>query len=262
VRMPFRLCYLLFAICDSTSCFAAGADPNRDVRFEQHLNGQISTNAIFLDESGNQVRLSKFLSRPAILTMGYHRCPMLCGVVLDSITKVFSELRDLTPGQDYQFIFIGIDPNEAPALAAAKKQTYLKRLGIPAAVGAWHFLLGSTAQVKQTADEIGFKFRYDASSQQFIHPSGMVFVTPNGQISSYLMGVNYSANQLRYGLRLAGEQKVGSPVDDLLLLCLRYNPKTGFGPLIFISLRVGALATLILVGWLVGRGVRSREPTR
>jgi protein SCO1 len=257
---------LVLVVCLSAasrfvSVAAGQGDPNRGVRFEQHLNGQISTDATFLDETGQQVRLSQFLSRPTILTMGYFRCPMLCGVVLDSITKVFTELRDLTPGKDYQFIFVGVDPSEVPAFAAAKKQTYLNRFGNPAAAAGWHFLLGSQTQVDRVADEIGFRFRYDMASQQFVHPSGLVFVTPNGRISSYLMGVNYSGNELRRGLTRASHQKIGSPVDDLLLLCLHYNPKIGFGPLIFGSLRVLALITLAAVSWLVWRGVRHRHPS-
>ncbi len=257
-----HLCGLLLVVGFSSPSWGANADdPNRAVRFEQHLNRQISTDTILIDETGKQVRLADLMNRPTILTMGYHRCPMLCGVVLDSVTKVFAELHDLVPGNDYQFIFIGIDPNETPALAAAKKETYLRRLHSPEAAQGWHFLLGSSADIRKIADEIGFEFRYDKLSQQFVHPTGLVFVTPAGRVSSYLMGVNYSINQLKSNLRLAGQQKIGSSVDDLLLLCLHYNPKTGYGPVIFTSLRIGALFTVLLVGWLVLRGVNRREPS-
>ncbi len=73
------------------------------------------------------------------------------------------------------------------------------------------------------------------------------------------MGVNYSTDQLRNGLRLASQQKIGSAVDDLLLLCFHYNSKTGYGPAIFTALRIGALVTVLLVGSLVIRGVSRRK---
>ncbi len=128
---PYLCCLLLAVGCCSRGWAANADDPNRAVRFEQHLNRQISADTIFIDETGKQVRLADLMNRPTILTMGYHRCPMLCGVVLDSVTKIFAELHDLLPGKDYQFIFIGIDPNETPALAAAKKEAYLRHLDNP-----------------------------------------------------------------------------------------------------------------------------------
>ena len=54
-----------------------------------------------------------------------------------------------------------------------------------------------------------------------------MLLTPEGKIARYSFGISYPAKDLRLGLIEASDGKVGSPIDQILLLCYHYDPKTG-----------------------------------
>ena len=59
------------------------------------------------------------------------------------------------------------------------------------------------------------------------HKSGIVLVTPDGKISRYLMGINYSARDLRLGLVEASGGKIGTTSDAVSLYCSVYDDVKG-----------------------------------
>ena len=84
---------------------------------------------------------------------------------------------------------------------------------------------------------------------QFAHASAIEILTPQGKLSQYYLGVEYSPNDLRLGLVEASEGKIGSPVDQILLFCYHYDPHTGkYGLLISRLLQLGGLATVLIGG--------------
>ena len=49
------------------------------VGVEQHLNQQLPLDAQFVDDTGKTVRLGDYFGKhPAILSLVYYNCPMLC----------------------------------------------------------------------------------------------------------------------------------------------------------------------------------------
>ena len=54
-----------------------------------------------------------------------------------------------------------------------------------------------------------------------------MIVTPDGRLSKYFYGVEYSPRDMRLGLVEASQNKIGNPVDALLLFCYHYDPATG-----------------------------------
>ncbi len=146
---------------------------------------------------------------------------------------------------------VSFDARETPAMAAAKKKTYVERYGRPGAENGWHFLTGKEDAIKKLTDAIGFRFRYDKVNDQFAHASGILVVTPTGRISRYFYDVRYSARDLRLGLVEAAESRIGSPVDQILLYCFHYDPQEGrYGPVIMNFVRLGGVLTLFAVGSL------------
>ena len=51
--------------------------------------------------------------------------------------------------------------------------------------------------------------------------------TPDGRLSHYFYGIEYGPRDLRLALIDAADGKIGSPVDQLLLACFHYDPKSG-----------------------------------
>src|SRR5205823_3935546 len=136
-------------------------------------------------------------------------------------------------------------------------QTYLRRYGRPGADAGWHFLTGSEESVRRLADEIGFHYFYDPASKQYAHPSGVVILTPEGKIARYFFGVNFSPKELRGALVEAAQNKTGSPVDRLVLLCFHYNPLTGKYSFAIINvLRVCGAATVLAMAGFIGLSAR------
>lgn len=220
--------------------------------FEQKLGSQLPFGLLFTDETGRSTKLGAlFGPRPVILQLGYNRCWLLCDVVTGALVRSLQDLK-LNPGRDFDVVFVSIDPSETWQLGASKKAEYVRSYGRSNTNPGWHFLTGSEPAIKALAEAIGFHYFYDAPSRQFAHPSGIVIVTPQGRLSKYFYGVEFDPPKLRWALVEASGGAIGSPVDQLLLLCYHWNPLVGrYGLLISWSLKVGCFGTLALLGGFI-----------
>ncbi len=225
----------------------------RDVRFDQNLGAQVPGDLSFVSDTDAPVHLGDYFHhQPIILVLDYYRCPNLCGIVLNSMV---ASLKDLTynAGKRYQVVVVSIDPHDTSKQSETKKLGYLDRYERPQTADGWHFLTGTPAAIKTLADTVGFHFAYDSTSNQYVHPSGLIILTPEGRTSRYFFGVEFPADQLRDALAVAAASRVNSPVYDFLLLCCRYNPLQGkYGALIFNLMRAaGLLTVLVVAGWVI-----------
>lgn len=197
------------------------------VGYEQNLNQQIPLTLEFLDETGQSVQLGDYFGeKPVILVMAYYDCPMLCTLVLNGLLSSLQNV-DFTVGSEFEIVTISIDPSETPEMALAKKESYLQFYERDGAESGWHFLTGEQESITALADTIGFRYVYDDRTDEYAHPSGIIIATPSGLISRYFYGIEYPSIDLRLGLIEASADKIGSPVDQLLLMCYHYDPDTG-----------------------------------
>jgi protein SCO1/2 len=232
----------------------------RKIAFDEKPGAAVSLDLPFRDENGKPVKLGDYFDKkPVILVLGYYGCPMLCTLVLNGLV---SGLQDIKPeiNRDYVVVNVSIDPHEKPELAFAKKNSYVTRFGRPEAADGWHFLTGDPPAIRQLAAEVGFNYQYDATSRQYAHPSGIVILSSNGKISHYLSGVVYAKTDLTKALSDANEAKVGSPVEQIFLLCFRYSPLTGkYSGLILRTVRLVSVAVILsLLAVVAGAWRRSR----
>ncbi|HEV8139752.1 MAG TPA: SCO family protein [Pyrinomonadaceae bacterium] len=222
----------------------------KTVGIEQRLNEQVPLDAVFKDEHGQQVRLSDVAKgKPVVLALVYYSCPMLCNQILNG---VLGSLRQVSfnAGEQFEVIAISFDSRETPELAATKKQTYVKAYNRPGADAGWHFLTGDEANIKRVTDAAGFHYKWDEKTNQFAHASGIMLLTPEGKLARYFYGIEYPPRDLRLGLVEASENKIGSPVDTLMLYCYHYDPATGkYGAVVMNIMKV---AGVITVGLIVG----------
>ncbi|HEV2393933.1 MAG TPA: SCO family protein [Verrucomicrobiae bacterium] len=221
-------------------------DDLAQIRFDQKLDARISLNLPFRDEQGTPIQLGQYFGqKPVLLVLGYYKCPMLCTLVLNGMVESAADMR-WSIGREFEVVDVSINPSETPALAAAKKRTYTKRYGRSGAALGWHFLTGNEPAIRQLAGEVGFRYVYDPVSKEFAHPSGLVILTPDGTISKYLFGVTFAPKDLYGALKDASYKQVGSPIQQLILLCFHYNPITGkYSRSIIVILRVLGIATIL-----------------
>ena len=112
--------------------------------------------------------------------------------------------------------------------AAAKKEMYLRRYGRAGTANGWHFLTGDEANIKALMDAVGFHYKYDPATDQYAHASGVMIITPGrAPLPSYFYGVEYAPRDIRLGLVEASLNKIGTPVDQILLYLLSLRPHHG-----------------------------------
>ena len=220
-----------------------------NVGIEQHLDGQVPLDLTFRDETGKTVKLGDYFGRkPIVLDLAYYNCTMLCGEVLAGLTGAM-KMVNFNLGEEYDVITVSFNPNETPELAAEKKKDYVHRYGRPGAERGWHFLTGQPESINALTKAVGFQYQYDPKSNQYAHATAIMVLTPQGKISRYFYGVDFPPKDLRLGLVEASQNKIGSPVDAILLYCYHYDPATGkYGAMVTNILQLGAGLTILILG--------------
>ncbi len=225
-----------------------------NIGIEQRLDQQVPLDLQFKDETGKTVQLGDYFKsgRPVLLNLVYYTCPMLCGEELAGEASALGVLR-FTPGNEYEVVSVSFNPDETPKDAAEKKQVYVARMNEhrehKTNGEGWHFLTGQQPEIKQLADAMGFHYRRDASTGQFIHAAGIMIVTPSGKIAQYYYGVEFSPKDIRLGLIEASRDKIGTLVDQVTLYCYHYDPKTGrYGAVVTNIMRLAGAATMLILG--------------
>jgi protein SCO1/2 len=236
------------AMHDANSKPAPLPDGLQGVTIEQRLNQQAPLNLVFRDEFGRSLPLSTYFhgNKPVVLALVYYTCPMLCNLVL---TGMESSLRaiSLNPGRDFEIVAVSFDPHDTPEIAAGKRESYLRRYRRPDTANGWHFLTGDEANIKALTAAVGFRYKLDKTTGQYAHASAIMILTPEGKLSRYFYGVEYAPRDVRLGLVEASQNKIGSPVDQILLFCYHYDPATGkYGAIAMNMVRFGG-ATFVLI---------------
>ena len=223
------------------------------VGVSQRLNQPLPLDAAFVDETGKPVTLGDYFGkRPAILSLVYYNCPLLCSEEMDGLTSAL-EMVKLTPGKDFDVILISIDPSETPELASKRKAFYLKRYGRPETAAGWHYLTGQRPAIDAVTNAVGFGYVRvpgpDGKLSQFAHASSIEIVTTNGKLAQYYLGVEYSSKDMLLGLIEASGNKIGSPVANILTYCYHYDPQTNKHSLIIVRVvQLGGMVTVASLG--------------
>jgi protein SCO1/2 len=222
------------------------------VGFDQRLGEEVPLELTFRDETDQAVELGDYLGdKPLILALSYFECQSLCPLVRQALVE---GLRPLTfvAGDEFEVLLVSVDPDESAATALAVKQETVKSYGRTGSEDGWHFLRGDHDAIDQLADAIGFRYAYDGEQDEYAHASGVVLLTPQGEIARYFFGIEYAPNDLRLGLVEASQNRIGTAIDQLLLLCYHYDPVAGkYNLLIMNVLRIAGVLTVVLLGTMI-----------
>jgi protein SCO1 len=229
--------------------YTSDIDPAR-FSYQERPGARLPGQLIYRDSDGQAVRLGDLAQGvPLILVPAYLRCSNLCGVVRARLLGTLQH-ADLHAGRDYVLAVLSIDPTETSAEASAAKASDLSAFGGGTAQANWHYLTGTAPDITAATEAVGFRHRFDPKSQQFIHPAGIVFVSAQGIVSNYLLGVGYTPVEVRSALHSAGVGRIAAVAAPLLLICFHFDPTTGRYSLEILKvLRLaGFLTALTIVG--------------
>ena len=237
---------------------AASAQTAAPVGIEQNLGAQLPLSLRFTEADGSSAPLSRDLGpHPAVLMFGYCHCRNLCDTSLDSLARAVMT-APLHAGSDAEILFLSIDPQETPQMAAAKQAAYEKAFP-QSRVGRWHFLTGQAEAIATLARAAGFRYAHDAKTDTYVHAAGVVLLTPQGRISRYLPGVAIDPAALRAGVLGAGHGRIGALAASVLVLCEHFGQHLGArSAAVLQGIRWLCLACALgFAGWII-RSARRR----
>lgn len=236
-----------------------------DIEIEQKLNAPIPLDLTMTNSRGEQVKLADYFNqdKPVVLSLVYFECPMICTAVLSGLMQVIdADMLGLEIGKDYEVITISIDPDETRELAMEKKSNHIAKMRRDGVAEGWHWLVSNQDDIEDLAQSVGFRYYYDATTDQFAHAAGIMILTPEAKVSSYMFGVEYLPRSLKMALVDAGQGNIGTAVDRLILLCFAYDPSTGgYGFYVMRAIQIaGTLMVLALLAfWGVNHNMSKRK---
>lgn len=221
-----------------------------EVGVNERLGETIPLDLKFATSEGDSVTLAELMDdgKPVLLNPLYYECPTLCGLVLDAVFNVVHDLA-WSPGREYTIISYSIDPLETAEHASAKKAEIMKDLDRTGADEGWYFLTGSEESIHALSEAVGFKYKYDERTGEYIHLASIMLLSPEGKITRYLYGLNMREFDLRNALSEAAGGQIGSVVDRIILYCFTYDSASqSYVPLAINIMKIGGLATMLILG--------------
>ena len=249
---------LMLGLAHTALAHELSPDQLATVGFDQRPGQSVPLDLTFLDDRGQPVTLGQYFQHgPVVLTLNQLHCKNLCPVELEGLINGLNGVP-FALGQQFTLVTVSIDPRETPEDAADAKARGIRGYAKKEGSTGWHVLTGDQASIDSLEQAVGFKAVYDAEEEEFAHPAGVILLTPAGQISRYIYGIDFSSSDLRLGLTEAGSGSVGSLVDRALLVCYHYDPLTGrYTPLVVGLMQGGAAAGVLglggLLAWLIYR---------
>ncbi len=262
---------LHFALACALACGSVAAaqplaipEPPR-AGLEQKPGTQLPLDLPLVDEAGRAVRLGDYFSggRPVLLVLGYYRCPQLCGLLMHGLLQGLHESR--VPRAAWRIVGVSIDPQDSPATARQRRELDLSYAafldgGPRHDAPDLHLLSAPAAQSQRLAQRVGFTYQRTPGEDnaqtpgaRYAHPATVIVATPQGKVSSYLMGTHFDAADLDTALARAARGEAATVTDRIALLCAHFDPHWGrHSEAVMNGLRAGGLllaASLALWCW-------------
>lgn len=167
------------------------------------MPGDIAPDMRFVDQSGQERRLSDFRGSVVAVTFIYTRCPVpnFCPLMDRNFATVQRELAATGgPGQRAHLVSVSFDPEfDTPAVLAA----HAARVG--ADTNSWSFVTGTREELEPFAKAFGVTMiRSDADQIEIIHNLRTAVIDPQGRIVTIFSGNDWTPTDLLRAMRAAG----------------------------------------------------------
>jgi len=199
----------------------AQVDQSPEVGIVEHLGKTIPLDLKFVNDKFQTVTLRQLITKPTILSFVYFDCPGLCSPLLEGLGSVIQK-SDLVLGKDYQVITISFNFRDTPEKAKDKKKRFTERYAKGKSDG-WIFLTTDSATIFTITHATGFITK--AVGLDFVHPSAIIAISPQGMITRYLYGITFLPIDFKMSIVEANKEQPRPTIQKVLLLCFSYDPQ-------------------------------------
>jgi protein SCO1 len=199
----------------------AQVDQSPEVGIVEHLGTTIPLDLKFVNDKFQTVTLRQLINKPTILSFVYFDCPGLCSPLLEGLGDVIQK-TDMVLGKDYQVITVSFNYRDTPEKAKEKKKRFTERYAKGNSDG-WIFLTTDSATIFNITHSTGFITK--AVGLDFVHPSAIIAVSPQGMITRYLYGITFLPIDFKMSLVEANKGLPRPTIQKVMLLCFSYDPQ-------------------------------------
>jgi len=217
--MKKNLILAFIVLISLTGTIGAQVDQSPDVGIVEHLGSKVPLDLKFVNDKFQTVTLRQLITKPTILSFVYFDCPGLCSPLLEGLGSVMQK-TDLTLGKDYQVITISFNFRDTPEKAKEKKKRFTERYAKGKSDG-WIFLTTDSATIFNITHATGFITK--AVGLDFVHPSAIIAVSPQGMITRYLYGITFLPIDFKMAIYEANKEQPRPTIQKVLLLCFSYD---------------------------------------
>ena len=204
--------------------------------------------------TGRTLRLGAVLDgRPVLLLPVDYTCGNVCDPMIGQSGEALTA-TGLPPGER-RLVLIGIDPHDDAATARRSVAALWGDRPDPPVI----LVAGAEAVVRLMA-ALGYRYTYDRDTDSFAHPAAALLLTGDGRLAQVLSPLALTGKDLRLAFTEAGEGRIGTVTDRLILLCYGYDAAKGlYAPLIGRILMVAGIVTVLGIGLLIAALIRIRR---
>lgn len=192
-----------------------------EVGILEHLDDTIPLNLSFINETGDTVPLGNYINKPTVLSFVYFDCPGLCNPLLDGVNDVIGKV-DMQLGNHFDVITISFNPGDSYHKAVEKKKNFSTNTTSSNAA-YWNYLVGDTASVNTILKAVGYNIK--KVGVDYLHPSAIILVSPEGKITRYLYGTYFLPFDLKMAITEASQGISRPTISRVLEYCFSYDPQ-------------------------------------
>lgn len=212
---------LLGLVVFATLSLNAQGEKKPDVGIQEHLDDTVPMNLEFFNESGELVPLGSLINKPTVLSFVYFDCPGLCNPLLDGVNEVVGKV-DMQLGKDFDVLTISFNPGDSYLKAVEKKRNFSTNVTAENAMH-WNYLVGNDTNVHAILDAVGYTIK--KVGVDYLHPSAIILLSPEGKITRYLYGTYFLPFDLKMAVAEASKGISRPTISRVLEFCFSYDPQ-------------------------------------
>jgi len=212
---------VLFVIYGIVVCLAQFGQSKTEVGIMEHLEDVVPLDLSFVNEYDDTLSLREIIDKPVVLSFVYFDCPGLCNPLLDGINEVVDKV-DLELGKDYKVVTISFNYADTPEKAKNKKKNFSTRISKDNAKH-WNYLTGDSLAIERILEAVGYRIK--KTGVDWIHPSAIILLSPEGKITRYLYGTSFLPFDLKMAVSEASQGVSRPTINRVLEYCFSYDPQ-------------------------------------